>query len=74
MTIPEINFLRMENEKLRQYIYLFECEMEFRQRILEIKQNFSNPEDTSILVNPLINRLEKISVEKVTLKKELKLK
>ena len=74
MTIPEINFLRMENEKLRQYIYLFECEREFRQRILEIKQNFSNPEDTSILVNPLINRLEKISVEKVTLKKELKLK
>ena len=70
----EINFLRVENEKLRQYIYLLECEREFRKRIFEIEQNFTNPSDSSLLVNPLINRLEKISSEKLILKNELRLK
>ena len=70
----EINFLRLENEKLRQYIYLFELEIDFRQRIIEIKENFSNTEDAIHLVNPLLNRLEKIISEKTSLKHELLLK
>ena len=74
MSNSEINFLRFENEKLRQYIYLFELEIDFKQRIIEIKKNFSNSDDLSHLVNPLINRLQKITAEKIILKKELKLK
>ena len=74
MNISEINLLRFENEKLRQYIYLSELEIKFRQRIIEINENFSKSEDANHLVNPLINRLEKITSEKTSLKKELKLK
>ena len=74
MIVSEINFLRIENKKLRQYLYLFECEIEFTQRILEIKQNFSDPNDVNHLISPLIDRLEKISSEKINLKKELQLK
>ena len=74
MSISEINFLRMENEKLRQYIYLFELEIEFRRRIIEIKENFSNIDDAIHLVNPLKNRLDRIISEKTSLKEELQLK
>ena len=74
MSIPEIHFLKLENKKLRQFIYLFELEIEFKQRISEINENFLNSEDASQLVKPLINRLEKITSEKTSLKKELRLK
>ena len=74
MSIPEIHFLKLENKKLRQFIYLFELEIEFKQRISEINENFLNSEDASQLVKPLINRLEKITSEKTSLKKELQLK
>ena len=74
MSAQEINFIKLENEKLRQYIHLFELEIEFRQRILEIKGNFSNPDDANRIINPIINRLEKIISEKTILKKELRLK
>ena len=73
MIMSEINFLKVENEKLRQYVYLFELEIEFRRRIFEIKENFANSNDANLLVNPLINRLEKIVSEKTNLKKELRL-
>ena len=74
MSPQEINFVKLENEKLRQYIHLFELEVEFRQRIFEIKENYSNPDDANRIVNPIINRLEKIASEKTILKKELRLK
>ena len=74
MSIAEINFLKLENEKLRQYLYLFELEIEFKQRIFEINKNFLNSGNADHLVKPLINRLEKIISEKTDLKKELQLK
>ena len=74
MSVSELNFLKLENEKLRKYINLFKLEIEFKQRINEIQENFPNSEDTNHLVNPLINRLEQITFEKTCLKKELQLK
>lgn len=74
MSVSELNFLKLENEKLREYINLFKLEIEFKQRINEIQENFSNSEDANHLVNPLINHLEKIAYEKSCLKKELRLK
>ena len=74
MSVSELNFLKLENEKLREYINLFKLEIEFKQRINEIRENFSNSGDANRLVNPLINRLEQITFEKTCLKKELQLK
>ena len=74
MNSSELQFLKLENEKLREYIYLFELEIEFRQRINEIKENFLNSDDVNRLVTPLIDRLEKISSDKTYLKNEIRLK
>lgn len=74
MSASELNFLKLENQKLREYLHLFELEIEFRQRIREIKENFSNSDDVNRFVRPLLDRLEKISYAKTSLKKELGLK
>ena len=74
MTIaPEIENLKQENQKLREYISLVSAQIELTQRVHEIKQNFINPCDSERLTVPILDRLSKIRSEKAFLEKELSL-
>ena len=69
----EIECLKYENQKLREYISLVSAQIELTQRIREIKQNFTNPSDSERLTVPILDRLSKIHYEKSLLEKELNL-
>lgn len=73
MRISELNSLKSENQKLRNYISLVYAEIELSQRICEIKQNFSNSPDSERIVVPILDRISKIKLEKDVLENELKL-
>lgn len=74
ITMSEIDSLKSENQKLRNYISLISAELELTQRIFEIKQNFSNSADSERIIEPILNRIEKIQLEKNSLSQELDLK
>lgn len=74
ITMSEIDSLKSENQKLRNYISLISAELELTQRIFEIKQNFSNSADSERIIMPILNRIEKIQSEKHSLSQELDLK
>ena len=44
--VSEIELLKSENQKLRNYISLVSAEIELKRRITEIKQNFVNLSDS----------------------------
>jgi hypothetical protein len=69
----EIEFLRSENQKLRNYISLVYAEIELTQRVIEIKENFVNSPDSKRLITPILNRISKIKSEKLSLEQELHL-
>ena len=69
----EIECLKYENPKLREYISLVLAQIELTQRIHEIKQNFTNPSDSERLTVPILDRLSKIHYKKSLLEKELNL-
>jgi hypothetical protein len=71
--LSEINSLKSENLKLRNYIALVSSELEFSKRIDEIKQNFQNSPDSQRIIVPIMDRLSKIKSEKLVLEKELNL-
>lgn len=71
--MSEINSLKSENLKLRNYISLISAEIELSQRLTEIKQNFANSPDSERLITPILDRILKIKSEKETLAYELKL-
>ena len=73
MNMSEINSLKSENLKLRNYISLISAEIELSQRLTEIKQNFANSPDSERLITPILDRIFKIKSEKETLAHELKL-
>jgi len=73
MMVSEIELLKSENQKLRNYISLISAEIELKQRITEIKQNFVNPSDSECIVEPILDRITKINSEKIFLEKELNL-
>jgi hypothetical protein len=72
-TLSEINSLKLENQKLRNYILLIFSEIEFSKRIAEIKQNFQDSPDSQRIIVPILDRLSKIKSEKLDLEKELNL-
>ena len=72
--MSEIDSLKSENQKLRNYIELVLSETEFSERIIEIKQNFQNSPDSQRIIVPIMDRLSKIKSEKLALEKELNLK
>ena len=72
--MSEIDSLKSENQKLRNYIALVLSETEFSERISEIKQNFQNSPDSQRIIVPIMDRLSKIKSEKLALEKELNLK
>ncbi len=69
----EIELLKSENLKLRNYISLVSAEIELTQRIFEIKQNFKNSADSEHLIVPILKRVSKIKSEKQILENELHL-
>ena len=71
--MSEINSLKLENQKLRNYISLIFSEIEFSKRIAEIKQNFQDSPDSQRIIVPILDRLSKIKSEKLDLEKELNL-
>ena len=69
--ISEMEALKLENKKLRNYISLILAEIELTQRIHEIKENFSNTDDSERIILPILERVSKIKSEKLSLDQEL---
>ena len=72
-SLSELDSLKSENKKLRDYISLISAEIELVQRAHEIKQNFTNPDDSGRFTAPILDRISKIKLEKIPLGKELNL-
>ena len=71
--MSEIDSIKSENQKLRQYISLINAELELSQRVFEIKQNFANSSDSERIIKPILDRIAKIQSEKLPLQNELNL-
>ena len=71
--MSEIESLKSENQKLRNYISLVLAELELTQRVGEIKQNFVNSSDSERIISPILNKISKIKSEKLTLEQEMHL-
>ena len=71
--MTELDFVKSENQKLRQYISLINAELELSQRVFEIKQNFANSPDSERIIRPILDRISKIRSEKIPLQNELNL-
>jgi hypothetical protein len=69
----DLEFLKIENQKLRNYIILIQSEIEFTQRVDEIKLNFTKSSDSERIIVPILDRISKIQFEKTSLEKELNL-
>ena len=73
MDVSELDSLKSENQKLRNYISLVNAEIELSQRLYEIKQNFANSHDSERITVPILDRISKIKSEKDVLENELNL-
>ena len=73
MNMSEINSLKFENLKLRNYISLVLAENQLTQRIFEIEQNYTNSPESERVIMPISDRISKIRSEKQTLENELNL-
>ncbi len=71
--MSEIESLKSENQKLRNYISLVLAEIELTHRVSEIKQNFVNSSDSERIISPILNKISKIKSEKLTLEQEMHL-
>jgi hypothetical protein len=71
--MSDLESLKSENQKLRNYISLISAEIELSQRLYEIKQNFANSPDSKRLTVPILDRISKIKFEKESLANELSL-
>ena len=65
--ISELEPLRSENVKLRIYVSLIQAEIELKERVREIKNNFPNSDDSDDLVSPIVDRISRIESEKTIL-------
>ncbi len=68
--MAEMESLKSENQKLRNYISLVLAEIELVERISEIKQNFA---DSERITMPILDRISKIKSEKRLLQENLNL-
>ena len=71
--MSEIESVKSENQKFRNYISLILSEIELMQRVDEIKQNFKSPSDSERIIMPILDRISKIKSERFTLEQELHL-
>ncbi|MGH1565893.1 MAG: hypothetical protein ACRBB5_00320 [Nitrosopumilus sp.] len=69
--MSEIESLKSENQKLRNYISLVLATIELSQRTNEIKQNFSDSFDSKRIILPILHRINKIKSERLLLEQEL---
>ena len=69
----DLEFLKIGNQKLRNYISLILSEIEFTQRVDEIKLNFTKLSDSEHIITPILDRISKIQSEKKLLEQELHL-
>ena len=67
------NYTQSENFELNHYKSLVYAELELIQRVLEIRQNFSNVSDSDRLVEPILQRISKIKSEKLTFEQKFNL-
>ena len=67
------NYPQSENFELNHYKSLVSAELELIQRVLEIRQNFSNVSDSDRLVEPILQRISKIKSEKLTFEQKFNL-
>ena len=67
------NYNQSENFELNHYKSLVSAELELIQRVLEIRQNFSNVSDSDRLVEPILQRISKIKSEKLTFEQKVNL-
>ena len=72
--ISEMETLKLENKKLRNYISLILAEIELTKRIHEIKENFVNSDDSERIILPILERVSKIKSEKLSLAQELNIR
>lgn len=73
MTTSELDSVKSENQKLRNYISLVCAEIELSQRLYELKQNFTDSLDFERVSAPILDRISKLKFEKDLLETELKL-
>ena len=71
--MTEMESLKSENQKLRNYISLVLAEIELVVRISEIKQNFTDTADSELITVPILDRISKIKSEKKLLQENLNL-
>jgi len=71
--VSKMESLKLENNKLCNFISLILAEIELTQRIHEIKENFVNPDDSKRVILPILDRISKIKSEKLPLEQELNL-
>jgi len=67
------NYTQSENFELNHYKSLVSAELELIQRVLEIRQNFSNVSDSDRLVEPILQRISKIKSEKLIFEQKFNL-
>lgn len=60
-------------EQFDNYKSLISAEIELIQRILEIRQNFSNSDDIQRIIEPIIQRIHQIRKEKSVIENNLNL-
>ena len=73
MESSKSNFTQSENFELNHYKSLVSAELELIQRVLEIRQNFTNVSDSDRLVEPILQRISKIKSEKLTFEQKFNL-
>ncbi|WP_067957673.1 hypothetical protein [Nitrosopumilus sp. Nsub] len=73
MTDSEKNLSQSTLQQFDDYKSLISAEIELIQRILEIRQNFSNSSDLERIIEPIMQRIHQIRDEKSIIEKNLNL-
>ncbi|RMW34871.1 MAG: hypothetical protein EA437_03805 [Candidatus Nitrosomarinus sp.] len=73
MTEPEKTLSKSTLEQFDNYKSLISAEIELIQRILELRQNFSNSDDIQRIIEPIMQRIHQIRKEKSVIENNLNL-
>ena len=73
MTEPEKTLSKSTLEQFDNYKSLISAEIELIQRILELRQNFSNSDDIQRIIEPIMQRIHLIRKEKLVIENNLNL-
>jgi hypothetical protein len=73
MNSSESNSSKYDTFEFNNYKSLVSAEIDLIQRVLEIRQNFSNPSESERLVEPILQRISKIKSEKLILEQKFNL-